>query len=190
MKWLDRALQRWRIRKVRPFLHPGSVVLDVGSADGALFRALPWLGPGVGIDPHVENGADPDRWRPLRGAFPADLPPELLGGFDALTLLAVLEHVPDDAQPAFARACFDALRPGGHLLITVPAPAVDRILDVLMALRILDGMEVDEHHGYEIERTVPLFTGAGFVAIHRSRFQMGLNHFFAFQRPQGAGSNR
>ena len=118
MKALDRLLQRWRIAKTRRFLRPGDRVLDVGSADGALFRAFPWLGESVGIDPHVDPAGFPRGARAVRGEFPAAL--DAGERFDALSLLAVLEHVPEPEQPAFALACARVLRPDGHLLATVP----------------------------------------------------------------------
>jgi len=50
MTWLDHFLQRQRIAQARSFLAPGARVLDIGSADGALFQAVDFLGAGcVGI---------------------------------------------------------------------------------------------------------------------------------------------
>jgi 2-polyprenyl-3-methyl-5-hydroxy-6-metoxy-1,4-benzoquinol methylase len=181
MKPLDRLLQRWRIGKTRRFLRDGDRVLDIGSADGALFRQFAWLGPGVGIDPDVQPSAFPAHARAVRGVFPDDLQGE--EPFDAIVLLAVLEHIPTEAQPRLARACRESLRAGGHVLVTVPSPLVDRILERLMALRLLDGMETGQHYGFDVEETPPLFEGAGLVMVARQSFQLGLNHFFAFRKP-------
>ena len=181
MKFLDRVLQRWRIEKTRPYLRPGDRVLDVGSADGALFRAFPFLGPGVGIDPQIEERFFPAHVRPVRGTFPQDLSDE--GPFDVVTLLAILEHVPSAAQAALADSCVRRLRPGGLILLTVPSPAVDHVLSLLMTLRLLDGMETGQHYGFSPAQTVPLFESASAVCVARQRFQLGLNCLFAFQKP-------
>ncbi|OYT70384.1 MAG: hypothetical protein CFK52_11255 [Chloracidobacterium sp. CP2_5A] len=181
MKPLDYFLQNWRIAMVRPHLGPTDRILDIGAFDGALARQVGEFRAYVGIDPEADPAQFAPRMQLVRGRFPQDLPPQD-EPFDAITLLAVLEHIPDAKLDAFARACAAALRPGGKLLITVPHPFVDRILDVLTALRLLDGMETDAHHGFDVTRTCEIFERAGLeLALHR-RFQLGLNNFFAFRK--------
>ena len=150
MTKIDRFLQRWRFGKAKRFIPPGARVLDVGSDDGALFRYLgDRLGMGIGIDPAARAHAD-RRWRVIGGRFPDDVPPER---FDVITALAVLEHIPDDALGPFRDACIEYLEPGGVFIATVPSPAVDRILHVLERLRLIHGMALHEHHGFEATTT-------------------------------------
>ena len=61
------------------------------------------------------------------GTFPDDAPEES-GTFDAVWSLAVLEHVRAGERAGFAAATVRLLRPGGDAVLTVPAPAVDRLL--------------------------------------------------------------
>ncbi|MGI8956687.1 MAG: class I SAM-dependent methyltransferase [Chthoniobacterales bacterium] len=48
-----------------------------------------------------------------------ELEPTLLGQYDAVFLLDVLEHIPDDTQ--FLSAALEHLRPGGLIVVNVPA---------------------------------------------------------------------
>ena len=183
MKFTDRLLQRWRIAKVASEIRPGARVLDIGSADGALFTALgPRIGPGsLGVDPtlrrlHVVNGC-----RLIPGGFPEAIPPGT-EPFDAVTLLAVLEHFPPEAYEALRAGCEKYLKPGGKLLITVPSPHVDKILALLQFMRLVDGMSLEEHHGYDVGITPDIFPPPTFTLVRRKTFQLGLNNFFVFER--------
>src|SRR5207302_9201701 len=102
--------------------------------------------------------------------------------FDAVVMLATLEHIRD--KDPLGRACFRLLRPGGRLVITVPAGFVDTIVHVLCALRLADGMSLDEHHGYDPRTTPQVFGRHGFVLERWRRFQLGLNHLFVLQKPR------
>ncbi len=183
MNRLDRLLQDWRIGRAVRFVPPGSRVLDVGCHDGALFRRLgPGLREGIGLDPALAGTLTGDRYQLLPGAFPADAPDEP-ASFDAITMLAVLEHVPLDQQPDLAGAVHRLLKPGGRLILTVPSPRVDTILDGLIRLRLLHGMEAEQHYGFQPDHVEPLFLGAGLTLVEHATFQLRLNHLFVFERP-------
>jgi len=181
MNAVDRLLQRWRIRKAKPYLAAGARVLDIGcAADGALFRQIKRLGPGVGIDPDLSGDSRVGDSVLLKGRFPDALPNE--SPFDAITLLAVLEHVPQKEQAALAANCAKFLKPGGYLVVTVPSPAVDRIAAVLRFLRIIHGMSLEEHVGFDVAGTEPIFRKAGLTLVKRKKFQLGLNNLFVFRK--------
>jgi 2-polyprenyl-3-methyl-5-hydroxy-6-metoxy-1,4-benzoquinol methylase len=183
---LDRFLQNWRIRKTRPFVLPGSRVLDIGSADGVLFQRISGLASDcLGIDPTLPAPVVGTGFRLLPGFFPQDMPAG--DKFDAITMLAVLEHFPDAAHRALATGCGDYLKPGGRLIITVPAPFVDQILKILTALRLVHGMSLEEHHGYDVAQTPRIFAPPVFRLLRHERFQLGLNHLFVFERAEAAG---
>jgi SAM-dependent methyltransferase len=95
-------------------------------------------------------------------------------------MLATFEHIPETA--ALARECARVLRPGGVVVITVPSPRVDAIVETLVRLRLADGMSLDEHHGYNPSETPALFDAAGCALVHRQRFQLGLNYLFVFRK--------
>jgi len=186
MKSIDRLLQRWRISKARQFIKPGARVLDIGSADGALFRQLKISGvQGMGIDPTLKSNADADGVPLIAGFFPKDMP--AVEAFDAITMLAVLEHFPPDQYENLRRGCVKFLKPGGRLVITVPSPAVDHILAMLKFLRLIDGMSLEEHHGFEVGLTTAIFPPEHFRLLQRATFQLGLNNLFVFERIAGKG---
>lgn len=175
MTRLDRALRRIRERVALRHIPPGVRLLDVGCADGTLLRAAAELiRDGVGIDPLAPVG-DP---RLVRGRFPDDLRDG--GPFEAITMLAVFEHLTETDRPRVVEACRRLLRPGGRVVLTVPSPVVDRIVDALRRLRLAHGMDIDAHHGYRPEETPRHFTG--FRVVRHERFELGLNHLYVLER--------
>ncbi len=181
MRTIDHILSRWRIGKAAAWTRPGDRLLDVGCYDGSLIREVrPRIASAVGIDAVAEPSDAGDGVRIVRGHFPEDLS-EPDGSFDCITALAVLEHVTD--PPAFAAACHRLLSPGGRVVLTVPHPRVDGIVDTLIALRLADGMDFEEHHGFDVGRTRPIFEEAGFRLRAERAFQLGLNRLFVFEKP-------
>lgn len=179
MRALDRLLQRWRIARAVPWVREGDRLLDVGCFDRTLLdRVAGRIASGVGVDPLAEP-SETGNVRVLRGRFPEDIGlPE--GSFDCITMLAVFEHA--ERPDALAAECHRLLGPGGRAVLTVPHPAVDPILDALVFVGLADGMSTEEHHGFDVRQTIPIFERAGF-RLHASRwFQLGLNRLFVFER--------
>jgi SAM-dependent methyltransferase len=181
MRGVDRLLQSWRARKARPWIVSGAQVLDVGCHQGEFLNSLgERIGPSVGLDPLA----------PTLATGRLRLIPEILrvpsefadASFDAIVMLATLEHIRD--KDALAGECFRLLRPGGRVIITVPARLVDGIVHVLCVLHLADGMSLEEHHGYDPRQTPEIFDRHGFVLEHRRRFQLGLNHLYVLRKPQ------
>ncbi|MEO6994959.1 MAG: class I SAM-dependent methyltransferase [Lacunisphaera sp.] len=181
MKQLDRFIQRWRMRQAIRFIPGNARVIDIGAHEGELFKALgATLVRGFGIEPLRESVVEAENFVVVPGFFPSARPTE--GGWNAVTMLAVLEHIPTAAQPELAAACRELLAPGGRVIITVPSKAVDHILAILRWLRLIDGMSLEEHYGFEPADTEKIFAPPGFRLLHRSTFQLGLNHLYVFER--------
>ena len=181
MKLIDRLLQRWRISIALRYIPARSRVLDIGCFNGEFFKyAGSHLRSGLGIDPApaVTDTAAANTVV-LKGFFPADIPAGT-EKFDVITALAVLEHIPAENLADFAEACYDWLNSGGKVILTVPSPFVDKILAVLLKLRLIDGMSLEEHHGFSLGGIPGLFENANFVLIKHSTFQLGLNNLFLF----------
>jgi len=183
VKFTDRLLQNWRIAKIRPYILPGAKILDIGSEDGALFRHLGLMvGAGsMGVDPTLKQPLNVNGFVLHAGYFPSAMPASS-GHFDVITMLAVLEHFPETGYDSLRTGCKTHLRPGGKLLITVPSHQVDQILKWLTFLRLVDGMSLEEHHGYDVSKTSEIFRPPEFHLLCHQRFQLGLNNFFVFER--------
>jgi len=180
MTWLDRYLQKWRIRQARRELPPGARVLDIGTHDGTLFchtRAR-----GVGIDPELAAMTSIPGVTLVKGSFPEDLPKLPDESFDAVVALAVVEHVPESELMVWAETIARLVVPDGLLILTVPAPAVDTILHVLMRLSLVEGIAAHQHHGFKVSNLDYIFTAPLWQRVKHRTFQLGLNHVYVFER--------
>lgn len=139
-----------------------------------------YLTHAVGIDPSLTGLIRGPGYELIPGQFPADMPAG--GKFDVIVMLAVLEHLPQHVQALMADSFSSYLNPGGRLIITVPSPRVDDILHVLIRLRLIAGIAVHEHHGFQPTDTLGLLPEPRFRLLRHSRFQLGLNNLFVFER--------
>jgi SAM-dependent methyltransferase len=179
MRFLDRILQNWRARRARLWVPRGGRVLDIGCHQGEFLNSLgDQIQPSIGLDPLTSAAGSDRHWLlPLAFSEPLTFPD---GTFDAVVLLATLEHI--RAKEPLARECFRLLRPGGRVIITVPSPRVDTIVGLLHRLHLADGMSLEEHHGFDPNTTPDIFLEHGFILEHQARFQLGLNHLYVFRR--------
>jgi len=153
LKLLDRALQRLRIRRVRRHIRSGDIVLDFGCNDGRLFHLLGHLmDGGIGID---HEPCSVDIWKGTEENFQFQL-----GGLELLTrenllqvnlvtALAVVEHLQEWQISEFARRLAELIEPNGLILVTIPHPMVDHIVHLGIALKLLSGESIDDHHGLD-----------------------------------------
>lgn len=113
----------WIVDRARPSLH--GRVLDAGAGTGTFTDAIaPLVDEVVALEPEARFVAGlRDRFRGRDGVTvvegDAEQPPAGLGRFDAVVCFNVLEHVPDDVRAL--RSLHSLLRPGGVLLLLVPA---------------------------------------------------------------------
>jgi SAM-dependent methyltransferase len=162
-RMMVRDLLAHRLREKRadlPRASPRLRILDVGCGTGAMLGVLSSLGQVTGID----SSREALRYCQRRGhrhlvLAQAQGLPIPRGAADVITALDLLEHIADDGAAAaeFARA----LRPGGLLVITVPAlpwlwSEHDEALDHLRRYRAARLRGILEGAGFQIERLSPL----------------------------------
>lgn len=181
MTLIDNWLQLQRIRKVIRYIPSGSIVLDIGCHNGELFKAMgSRLRQGLGIDPLLPADINKDNIQLTKGIFPVDW--NNTTSLDCITLLAVLEHIPVQTQKPFAQKCYSLLHPGGLLIITVPSRKTDRLLSLLQKLRLIKGMSLEEHYGFDPHDTRGIFEAEGFSLLKHESFQLQFNNLFIFQK--------
>jgi len=119
-----RQILRTQLRQLQ--LPADADILEVGSGTGANVAMLAEFGRVLGLEMNGEaitlaeaasTGAR-ERVRFLHGRCPEDLPAKA-GSFDLICLFDVLEHIQNDRDTL--AALLPLLRPGGRILLTVPA---------------------------------------------------------------------
>lgn len=178
----DQIIQLWRMQVAGRWIPQGSHVLDIGCHQGEF---LIWLkrkiAPSVGFDPLYKENNSPGEHQFFARKFQEGLPFED-NSFDVIILLATIEHI--DEKSIIAREAARLLRAGGRVIITVPSLLVDKILNILVMLRILDGMSLEEHHGFLPDDLPGIFLPKGFIMRKKQKFQFGLNNLYVFERLQ------
>ncbi len=166
-------LRRQRIAAVRPYVR--GHLLDFGCNTGELAREFAHESY-AGID------VEPEALRQAREKFPEhdfyQSEDELSDRrFDTITLLAVIEYVPDRA--GLYRRLGKLLAPGGKLVVTTPNPRIGLIRSLGGRIGLF---AQDEKH---LRRVLPVadevcadLEQAGLKVVVNKRFLLGLNMLF------------
>ena len=133
---------------------------------------------GVGIDPHPEINFDKKSVTVQKGTFPGLNLQQT--NFDAIIMLAVLEHIPKEKLNLISEECRALLKINGLLLMTVPSKRVDFILRILKKIKLIEAETLDQHYGFDVNRVEELFDSWHFKLLVKRKFQLGLNNLFVF----------
>ena len=122
--WWFRARRTILLDLAAQVLPAEGTVLDVGCGTGGNIAAFPETCRRIGVDPSPDAIALAEDIRPgvsfVRGIVPDAVEKEL-GEADVVLLTDVLEHV--EADGALLEGIAQGMKPGGHLIVTVPADA-------------------------------------------------------------------
>ena len=178
-KPIDRLLEYLRFTKAKKHIPKDTHLLDIGTGDGSFLRFLSGhIRTGIGIDPLITDTIDFETDRLIPGAFPNDF--DIRKQFDVITMLAVVEHIPENELACFEKACWNYLMPNGILIITVPHPRVDKILEVLKRFRIIHGLALEEHYGFNPEKLHQIF--GRWHLLKKEQWELGCNYLFVFSK--------
>jgi len=155
-------------------------MLDIGGFDGSfLLRIRDRISEGVCIDPLIEDKNE-GKLTFIKFQVSDKLPfPD--SSFDVVTMLAVYEHLGLNRQ-LITREVFRVLKKQGIVLLTVPSHLVDYIEKALISIGLADGMSIEEHDFFRSSDTRVIFEECGFKLKLLSKFQLGLNNLFIFEK--------
>ena len=109
--------------------------------------------------------------------------------FDAVTMLAVLEHIEPHLLLHNVKEMYRILKPDSRILITTPAFWTEKLIRVLANVGLVSSVEIDDHKNcMKPHQTAKLFADAGFPREHIKHgfFEMGLNFWLEARKPSTA----
>lgn len=155
-------------------------ILDVGCGSYPYFLTSTDFKEKYGIDPSLSSSAikgidvkklDVTKQKlPFKDSF-----------FEAVTMLAVFEHLEYDRLNFVLREIKRVLRKGGLLIITTPAPWSDKLLHFMALFGLISKEEIHEHkHHYDRKTIEKMLKEAGFEEnnVKSGYFEMGVNMWF------------
>ena len=182
---LEGFLARQRIRQAKKLIPPGASagrVLDIGCGSYPLFLVSSDFAEKFGLDRVAVTLPDGRRDSNLKVLeYDVQAAPELpfpASHFDAVTMLAVFEHLEPTVLRRLITEVRRVLKPGGVYVMTTPAQWTDGLLKLLARLGLVSSMEIDEHkgsYGHVEIRSVLEDSGFGPDQVRLGYFEAGLN---------------
>ena len=169
------AMARRRLRQIHV-----DRILDVGCGSFPFFLMGFPAREKVGVDRVVRDGrTGPTGVSLVHHDFEHDPSlPFADDAFDAVTMLAVFEHVEPTALTPLLADIRRVLAPGGTLVLTTPAGWTGPLLHLLALLRLVSSEEIEEHKdAYDLDRIRDHLRSAGFAddRLAFGRFELGAN---------------
>ncbi|HRI88242.1 MAG TPA: class I SAM-dependent methyltransferase [Candidatus Hydrogenedentes bacterium] len=158
--------------------HKVDAILDIGCGSFPLLLSRMSASKRTGLDrvPHANEIPGIDMVTQDIAAS-AQLPaPD--ASYDAVTMLAVIEHIPEAVAIQLLSEVHRVLRPGGLVVITTPASWTDGILRFMARVRLVSPEEIDEHTAaYSPNLLRDRLIAAGFKKdnIEVGTFELGMN---------------
>lgn len=173
---LEGYLARRRARmadRLIPDARRGGRVLDVGCGCEPYFLTRTEFAAKIGLDKVVGaagRGEHPsirlmhfDIDRSSRLPFPDE-------SFDAVTMLAVFEHVRVDRLVVLVDEIDRVLKEGGVFIMTTPAGWTGPILTVMKWLRLVSAVEIDDHEDAYTRARIRSILDRTRLGAHQARF--------------------
>ena len=174
--FFEPLFQRLRIQKVLPHMKWGGVHVDVGCDEPSVFlnEVAPKMVRCIGLDIVIKNKKignitymkqDLQKRIALKDKIA-----------DTVTMMAVLEHMkyPED----IVKECYRILKKDGVLLITVPSPKNEPLLELFSKIGLVRHEMIEQHENYFTPESLQtICKKVGFSSIQVELFEFGLNTF-------------
>lgn len=178
----DKLIRFLRTKKVKKYIPSNIVLLDIGCGTEAYMLNLvkQRIKKGIGFDKKGKNKKT-GNLKLINLKIQKQIPLSDKS-VDYITMLAVLEHL--DYPDEILKECWRVLKKRGYLIITVPAPIADMVLNLLAyKLKIIDKEELDDHKQYfSLPKIKKTLNKAGFDIIKAKKFEFIFNIFILAQK--------
>lgn len=184
MKFIDKALRCWRVSEALKLLPDNyNRVFDIGCHDGYLLNRINNGKIYIdGCDPYCKILNPHAKSKIFSVSFPSKIGnSKLRGPYDVIFALAVFEHFTKIDLTKSSRKINSMLSKNGRLIVTIPSPLADKILDFLLFLKLIDGQELHQHTSLDVNVLINYFS-KNFRLKHKKKFQFGLNNILVFEK--------
>lgn len=184
MKAIDKIIRAWRVSvALKAIPNNAGSFFDIGCDDAYLLKKLSRRANRLdGCDPALDTAISLKNSTLLKGYFPDVVSNQLQQQkYDAIFALAVFEHFTEEALENSSKKIAEMMTDQGLLIVTVPHPFVDKILDVLQIFKLIDGQALDEHHGFDPSSLSKILSKHLILKDHH-HFQFGLNNLYIFTK--------
>jgi SAM-dependent methyltransferase len=105
---------------------------------------------------------------------------------DVVTMLAVIEHLEPNLVLPLLSAIHRILKPGGRLIVTVPAGWTDSLLRTMARLKLVSPVEIEEHKATYTHRSLSEILKKVFSedSLKLGYFEMHMNIWATAEKPQ------
>lgn len=180
---LEGLLAKKRARMAESLIPPGlrvGRILDIGCGTHPFFLFGIEFSEKYGLDKAVDFAGEGVTL--LKYDFDSSIPFED-GYFDAVTMLAVIEHMERERFGVLSKEVWRVLKPGGICVLTTPARWTDKLLRAMARLRLVSPVEIAEHKSaYSRSEIAAVLQAAGFGAPRLGYFEAFMNLWAAAQK--------
>ena len=181
---LEGFLSRKRTAKANSLLKKSKKekILDIGCGSYPYFLLHTNFKNKYGVDPSLTK-LKIENLKLKKGDIAKQRLPFKDNLFDAVTMLAVFEHLDNERIPFVLKEINRVLKKDGMLVMTTPAPWSDIILKNMAKVGLVSKEEIHEHkHNLTSEIICNYLKKGEFKNVKSGYFEMGLNMWFAAKK--------